>query len=211
MLAPYHVQVTTEAPGAFFSERALAAILRANLQQDSLRNLLRKEIHFDDCLFAEGLAHIERLRGAAAVAAGHPAAMWQAFGALAHSAQDFYSHSNYCQLWMEARGGTDGLDPEAIDPLDPGLLVHPSLRSGSVSVPWDALYLLPGQSLILKLHPPRPDSHHALHLDDPSRGPAFPFSLVAARKRTVVEYEWTAAEFTARQFESFSGAASFQI
>ncbi len=206
MLAPYHVQVTTEAPGAFFSERALAAILRANLQQDSLRNLLRKEIHFDDCLFAEGLAHIERLRGAAAVAAGHPAAMWQAFGALAHSAQDFYSHSNYCQLWIAARGGLDSLSPQATDPLDPATLAHPDLRSGYVHLPWDAVELLPGQRLLRRLIPPRPDSHAAVHLDDPSRGPAFPFSLVAARKRTRHEYEATLARLSPAQRAAFHDA-----
>jgi hypothetical protein len=202
MLARYHLQVTTEALGARVSPRALAAILRANLGQDSLRNLLDPVIHFDNCLFAEGLARVERLRGEVAAARG-PARMWRAFGALAHVAQDFYSHSNYCQLWIARRGGYDSLDPEAIPPLDPATLSHPDLRSGYFHLPWDAIELLPGQRLLRRLIPPRPDSHAALHLDDPSRGPAFPFSLVAARKRTGHEYEATLARLTPHQRAAF--------
>jgi len=203
VLARFHAQVTTAALSRFFSSRPLRAIIRANLAQDSRGNLLRHpEIHFDNCLFEAGLSHIERLRGEVA-AERDTAAMWRAFGALTHTAQDFYSHSNYCQLWIEAHGGYGRLTSEEIDALDPAFLNHAALLSGYAYLPRDLLYLLPGQSIIQRLFPPRPDSHAAMHLDNPSRGPAFQFSLVAAGKRTLHEYRSTCEQLSPDQLHQF--------
>ncbi len=103
MQALYHRQVLQRALGARLSARALAAITRANLGQDSLSGLLNHpDYHFDDNLFAEGLKYIEDQRArAVSVALRRPAEAWAAFGRLSHAAQDFYSHSNYVALWME--------------------------------------------------------------------------------------------------------------
>jgi len=48
--AQYHRQVLQRAIGARLSPRAHTAVLAANLDQDSLRNLLNFERHFDNSL-----------------------------------------------------------------------------------------------------------------------------------------------------------------
>src|SRR5512144_2363135 len=105
MEAVYHEQVLERALGGAapvrrVSPRALDAILKANLGQDSLQGLLHPTYHFDNSLVAESLAYIETCRSQAA-SAPHARAAWAAFGRLTHAAQDFYSHSNYVTLWAE--------------------------------------------------------------------------------------------------------------
>jgi len=185
--------VLAEALGKRVSARALAAIYRANIGQDSLRGLLTFAWHFDDSLFAEGLACMEQWRRAAAEA-GDPAAAWAAFGRLTHAAQDFYSHSNYVALWYQQQqfAPEAAPPPEAIDGLDPALLQDKRLISGRVYLPWEGLSFVPGLRGLAKLILPK-DSHAWMNLDRPDTGPLFPYSLVAARQRTLAEFERTLA------------------
>ncbi len=193
MEAIYHRQVLAEAVGARVSPRALEAIYRGNIGQDSLSGLLHFAWHFDDCLFAEALACMEQWRRAA-VEATDPAAAWAAFGRLTHAAQDFYSHSNYVALWHAqfALAQQAAPPPDAMDGLDPDLLKDKRLISGRVYLPWEALSFVPGLRGVAKLILPK-DSHAWMNLDRPDTGPLFPYSLVAARQRTVAEFERTLA------------------
>jgi hypothetical protein len=189
--AIYHQQVLRRALARRVSARALSAIEAANLGQDSLRGLLNFAWHFDNCLFAEGLAYIEACRAQAAQAASAPLA-WAAFGRLSHAAQDFYSHSNYVALWRARLPPSAAPPVEAIDGLDPTLLCHPSLRSGNIYLPWEALSLVPFLAKWVKLVLPL-DSHARMNLDRPAAGPLFPYSLEAAVQRTVAELDRTLA------------------
>jgi hypothetical protein len=189
--AQYHRQVLERAIGDRLSPRAHVAVLAANLDQDSLRGLLNFERHFDNCLFAEGLAYIEACRARAAQARSLRVA-WDEFGRLAHTAQDFYSHSNYVALWMKQF--EPGLVPPAdqIDGLDSRLLGHPALVSGRVYMPLETLTLFPALRPIVQRWLPR-DSHAWMNLDNPSRGPLFAYSLAAAQQRTRLEFDRTLA------------------
>jgi hypothetical protein len=189
--AIYHQQVLERAIGGRVSRQALAAITAANLAQDSLRGLLHPVYHFDDSLFAEGLAYIEEMR-AAAVAATATQPAWQAFGRLSHAAQDFYSHSNFVALWLERFAPDQWPPPSMIDGLDASLLQHPRLISGRIYLPLEALCLLrPLRPLVKRLLPR--DSHAWMNLDGPETGPVFPYSLEAAIRRTRAEFERTLA------------------
>ncbi|MEP7356534.1 MAG: hypothetical protein ABI847_04795 [Anaerolineales bacterium] len=191
MDAQYHRQVLLRAIGGRISPRAHAAVLAANLDQDSIRGLLSFERHFDNCLFAEGLAYIETCRTKAAQAAT-PAGAWDAFGRLAHTAQDFYSHSNYVALWLQQFQPGSAPPPDQIDGLDSRLLRHPALISGRVYLPLEALTFFPRITPLVRRGLPR-DSHAWMNLDNPARGPLFPYSLVAAEQRTLFEFERTLA------------------
>jgi hypothetical protein len=191
MEAPYHLDVLRRALRERVSARALAAIGAANLGQDSLRGLLNFHWHFDNSLFAEGLAYIEECRAEAAQAMD-PTEAWAAFGRLSHAAQDFYSHSNYVALWLAARQAGPAPLPKAIDGLDPAILRHPALCSGNVYMPWEALTVVPALRPLVKLILPY-DSHAWMNLDAPAAGPLFPYSIEAAVQRTVVEFERTLA------------------
>ncbi len=188
MLARYHTAVLTETLGPLLSARALEAIISANLGQDSLRYQINTpHFHFDNCAFAESLAYIERQHTLIAAASNAPA-MWAAFGRLSHVAQDFYSHSNYVDLWLAAHGGLAHTCPDGINGLDPGLLASPALRSGYFVLWRDFIHYIPLLDGFAKKHLVAPDSHEAMNLDDPGRGPRFDYSIVAAKQRTVAEY-----------------------
>jgi len=189
--AIYHRQVLERAIGQRVSRRALAAITAANLNQDSLRGLLRPELHFDNSLFRESLGYIENMRAAAA-ASGAPATAWDAFGRLSHTAQDFYSHSNYVALWLERFAGVRQPEPTQIDGLDAAILRHPRLFTGHVYLPLEALCLFPILRPTVRRLLPR-DSHAWVNLDSPATGPQFPYSLEAALQRTQAEFERTLA------------------
>ncbi len=202
MEAIYHRAVLAEALGGQVSARALAAMGAANVGQDSLSGLLQFAWHFDDSLFAEGLACMEQWR-AEAVAATEPAAAWAAFGRLTHAAQDFYSHSNYVALWHQQQQFAAGAAPpvEAIDGLDPALLTDKRLVSGRVYLPWEALTFVPQLRGLAKLILPR-DAHAWMNLDRPETGPLFPYSLAAARQRTRAEFDRTLAAIGEAQSEA---------
>jgi hypothetical protein len=189
--ALYHRQVLQRAIGGRVSARALRAITTANLDQDSLRGLLRPELHFDNSLFAESLGYIETMRTVAA-AADRPEPAWDAFGRLSHTAQDFYSHSNYVALWLERFAPGEWPAQVRIDGLDPQLLRNSRLFTGHIYLPLEALCLFPILRRFVRPLLPR-DAHAWVNLDGPETGPLFPYSLEAAAQRTVAEFERTLA------------------
>ncbi len=191
MEAVYHQQVLERAIGGRVSERALAAITTANLDQDSLRGLLRPEIHFDNSLIEQGLAYIESMRAVAA-ATDTVLTAWDAFGRLSHAAQDFYSHSNYVALWLEPYAADAWPAPNLVDGLDARLLRDPRLFTGRVYLPLEALCLFPALRGLVKPLLPR-DAHAWVNLDSPETGPLFTYSLEAAIQRTQAEFERTLA------------------
>ena len=198
--AIYHRAVLAEAIGRQVSVRALAAIYAANIGQDSLSGLLHFAWHFDDSLFAEGLACMELWRAEAA-AATDPATAWAAFGRLTHAAQDFYSHSNYVALWRAQFSAGAAPPVEAIDGLDPALLKDERLVSGRVYVPWEVISFVPQLRWLANLILPR-DAHAWMNLDRPDTGPLFPYSLAAARQRTRAEFDRTLAAIGETQGEA---------
>jgi hypothetical protein len=192
MNAVYHRQILARAIGARISPRALAAITRANLNQDRPAGLFfHSEYHFDENGIAQGLAYIEACR-AGAVRAAVPTQAWAAFGRLTHAAQDFYAHSNYVRLWEEQFDGRPLPEPRMLDGLDPRLLNHPRLMSCRVYYPLEILYFVPGLEARVTGWLPD-DSHARLNLDKPGTGPLFPYAMEAAVQRTVAEFERTLA------------------
>jgi hypothetical protein len=229
MEALYHRQVLQRALGAHISPRGVRAVTRANLGQDGPVGWIHPEYHCDNSLFKETLAYVELNRQQAA-RARDAAQAWAAFGRLTHAVQDFYSHSNYAALWLEQGGWVQsgealyhGLVPEtpvflkhnlpphdAIDALDPDVLAQPRLRSGHVYYPAEALWAVPALRGFTKTLVPK-DSHAWMNLDDPRTGPLFPYSVEAAVKRTVIEYERTLALIGEEQGEAAMGAFRDQM
>ena len=88
------------------------------------------------------------------------ASAWAAFGRLTHTAQDFYAHSNYVDLWLASH--TDGSvpTPPEIEPVDPALIDSPALHSGKIYMPLEPFSLIkPLRPLVMPLLPR--DSHAA--------------------------------------------------
>jgi hypothetical protein len=218
--AIFHRDVMRRALEPRVSARALAAMTRANLNQDAPLGWFRPEFHWDNTMFAEALAYVETCQLEAARAA-RPAEAWAAFGRLSHAVQDFYSHSNYAALWLERHGWVkDGMTlyinltteapafpkgalppPDAINGLDPAILKHPRLRSARVYYPTEFLWVVPGLQPLVKRLTPK-DSHAWLNLDFPATGPLFPYSIEAAVQRTTFEFERTLALIGEEQGEA---------
>ncbi|MGE5072306.1 MAG: hypothetical protein ACM3MF_02675 [Anaerolineae bacterium] len=191
MLKPVHLEMMRRAVGDKFSARALRVVIDANLSVDALPNLIgHAEYHFDDNAFDRSRAYMEEQRSLIRPALERADAMtaWQAFGRLTHTAQDFYSHSNYVDLWLSCQ--PNGMVPSAreIDPLDDSLIENPSLRSGKMYFPLGILSFVPGLKNLVIPRMPR-DSHAWMHLDSPERGPMFEYAFHAAIKRTRFEYD----------------------
>ncbi|MEI2690680.1 MAG: hypothetical protein V9H69_13620 [Anaerolineae bacterium] len=192
MDARYHVEITRQALADHLDEMALQVVVRANLGQDRLTNLVgHPEIHFDDSAFAAGEAYIlaQRRQAAAAWLEQHdrPAAL-AAFGRLLHGRQDFYAHSNWVALWVASRGGPAQCTPDQVEICADPLLV-PQLISGT-GVPWHFIVVrmpLLGRLARRSLIPA--DSHEAMNLDHPGRGPLFPFAMAAAIKHSRLELD----------------------
>jgi hypothetical protein len=188
MDTPYHISVLTETLGSQISARALQTIIAGNLGQDRGRDQFKPHVHFDNSLFTEGLAFMEAQH--AIIARSNEASeMWLAFGKLTHAAQDFYSHSNYVDLWLEANGGFEKTKPEDINGLDEKLLADSRLVSGNFFLWRDIIYYIPLLKNFAKKHWVFPDSHEAMNLDVPECGAQFPYSIVAAKQRTRAEYD----------------------
>jgi hypothetical protein len=191
---------------AEFSPRALQVILKANLDQDRLWGQIgHPEFHFDDNRFAESYAYMEQQRQEirAALSAGMASPAWQSFGRTLHTAQDFYAHSNYVQLWLTGRSPMPL--PAEIEALDTSILESPALVSGRIYF-WEALSLIPGlEPLARRLLPP--DSHAWMNLDTPDRSPLFHYALAAAAKRTCLEYEQLVASLDEAQQALFRDLA----
>lgn len=176
-----------------FSSRALRVISDANLRQDGLRAQFgHDEFHFDNNAFAQSRAYIREQRAliGPALEAGQVMSAWMAFGRLTHTAQDFYAHSNYVDLWLVCQPNGLRPEPSEVDPLDDILIENPSLRSGKFYYPLEAFSFVPGlKKWIIPLLPR--DSHAWMNLDSEERGPMFEYAFQAAVKRTRVEYDLT--------------------
>ena len=208
MLESIHVEITRGALEPHFSGRALKAILRANLGQDALRGQIgHDEYHFDNNAFTESRAYIERQRSLviSALQADQAMQAWSAFGRLIHTAQDFYAHSNYVALWLARYGESTLPLPDKIDPVDPGLIASPELRSGSIYYPQEALYFVPGLRKFALSILPR-DSHAHMNLDSADRGPNFPYAFAAAIKRTQLEFEQMKSQLSPESLLLFTGS-----
>ena len=205
MLKPIHADITRRALGRLFSARALDIIIAANRGQDALASQIgHDEYHFDNNSFTKSRAYIEQQRSliAPALEISDAPSAWQAFGRLTHSAQDFYAHSNYIDLWLSFQ--PNGMQPAAteVDPLDPDLLVSPALRSGKLYYPLEALTFVGRlKKYVVPLLPH--DSHAWMNLDSAERGPLFEYAFLAAVKRTQHEYDLVMAALTDDQQSLF--------
>ena len=166
MLIPIHEEMTREALGEHFSPRALEIIIAANRKQDAIRGQIgHDEFHFDNNAIEKGFRYINEQRGFVLASLLSPGVLsaWIAFGRLTHTAQDFYSHTNYISLWLDQHPGTPPTPPE-IDPVQKSLIRSPNLHSGKIYLPMDALYFVPFlRKFALKLLPE--DSHGKMNLD----------------------------------------------
>lgn len=206
---PFHAEIMRAAVGEFFDATAMEQILAGNFSQDSFRNLLgdRPQLHFDDDKIAEALAYVEDLRTRIIALAVETtdtagAAQRHVFGQLCHTVQDFYAHSNYVDLWLAANGGLSATAPESIPALDEEILQHPDLHTGSFVMWRDIIFYIPLlKYLARKIYIP-PQSHEAMHLDNPSRGEKFPYARAAAVQRTRWEYHRTVESIVAHGGET---------
>ncbi len=205
MLIPIHEEMTLEALGEKFSGRAMEVILAANKKQDALKNQFgHDELHFDNNAIDEGNAYIKEQRGYLLASLMSPGVLtaWVAFGRLLHTAQDFYSHTNYISLWLDQFDGTPPA-PSEIDPLQKSLMQSPSLHSGKIYLPLDFLYFVPFlRKFSLSLLPG--DSHARMNLDSPAQGERFAYARAAAVKRTVYEFELLEKILTPEMFAKFT-------
>ena len=193
MLQKIHAEITRQALKDRFSNRALEKIIEANLYQDRLGGQVgHEEYHFDNNAFDKSYAYIEEQRAlvAASLRSSEIPSAWAAFGRLTHTAQDFYAHSNYIDLWLSCQPDGALPTPSEVAPLDPDLIDTRALRSGRIFLPLEALSLVKIlRPLVMPLLPR--DSHAWMNLDSPKQGPNFIFAHSAAIKRTRIEFERT--------------------
>jgi hypothetical protein len=205
MLIPVHEEMTREALGSRLSPRALEIILAANCKQDSLFGQIgHDEYHFDNNTIDEGNRYIIEQRGYVIVSLLSPGVLsaWIAFGKLIHTAQDFYSHTNYVTLWLDQFNKTPPAPPE-IDPVQKNLIQSPSLHSGKLYLPMDLLYFAPFLRKFALAFLPE-DSHGKMNLDSPAQGPSFAYAHAAAVKRTAQEFELLEKILTPEMFAKFT-------
>jgi hypothetical protein len=204
MLIPIHEEMTREVLSAHFSPRALEVIVAANRKQDALSGQIgHNEYHFDNNAIDEGNRYIKEQRGFVLAALLSPGVLsaWIAFGRLIHTAQDFYAHTNYIQMWLDQHDGTPPAAPE-VDPVQLSLIKSPKIRSGKLYLPMDLLYFVPFlRKFSLALLPS--DSHGKMNLDSPKQGPRFEYARAAAVKRTVYEFEILEKILTPELFSKF--------
>ncbi|MBE0672790.1 MAG: hypothetical protein IH588_19605 [Anaerolineales bacterium] len=203
MLVPIHEEMTREALSPHFSERALEIIIAANRKQDSWGGLIgHDEFHYDKDV-EKGDRYIIEQRGyvLATLMTQGVLSAWIAFGRLLHTAQDFYSHTNYVSLWIDQHNGAPP-SPLEIDPVQKDILRSPSLHSGKIYLPMDALYFVPLlREFSLKLLPD--DSHGKMNLDSPQQGANFAYARTAAVKRTRYEFDILRKLLTPEMFARF--------
>ena len=191
----YHVEIMRTALAGLCSEPDLQHIIRANLAQDRLVNLIgHPEIHFDDNAFVAGERYVQEQRQQAvqAAARGDRRAALAAFGRLLHARQDFYAHSNWVVLMVAEQGGVAHGQPDDVPLcLDPA--ADARLRSGR-GVVWHFLAVrLPLVGGWIERHVIPADSHERMNLDNPRRGPLFAYAMAAAVRHTRLEWETLAA------------------
>lgn len=197
--------MTREALGAHFSPRALEVIIAANRKQDALSGQIgHDEYHFDNNAIEKGLRYINEQRGFVIASLLSPGILsaWIAFGRLTHTAQDFYSHTNYISLWLDQFNGAPPAPPE-VDPLQKDLVNSPRLHSGRIYLPLDALYFVPFlRNFALKFLPE--DSHGKMNLDSPAQGEKFDYARSAAVKRTLHELDLLRKLLTPEMYSRFT-------
>jgi hypothetical protein len=192
----YHIEITHQALQDLFSDAAMKQIITANLYQDRPAGQIgHDEYHFDNNAFEKGYAYIEEQRGLAiaSLRSNNAVSAWAAFGRLSHSAQDFYAHSNYVDLWLAYQSNGSVPPASEIDPVDSSLIDNPALRSGKIYMPLEPFSLIKPLSPFVKRLLPR-DSHAWMNLDSPEQGPRFDFAFQAAVKRTKIEFEKTTVD-----------------
>ena len=205
MLVPIHEEMTREALSSRVSSRALEVIIAANRKQDAISGQIgHDEFHFDNNAIDEGRRYINEQRGFVIASLLSPGVLsaWIAFGRLTHTAQDFYSHTNYISMWLDQYSGTPPTPPE-IDPVQKDLIESPKIHSGKIYFPMDVLYFVPflrKVSLALLPH----DSHGRMNLDSPKQGPRFAYARTAAVKRTQYEFEILEKILTPEMFAKFT-------
>ncbi len=198
MLPAVHAEITRRALDQSFSPNALKIIIAANLRLDApLNQIGHDEYHFDNNAFEKSRLYLEEQRSLIQPALGSKQvlAAWRAFGRLTHTAQDFYAHSNYVALWLASHPAGLVPEPSEIDPLDDSLAGYSSLESGKSYFPLGFLSFVPGLGgAVTRLLPH--DSHAAMNLDSPARGPLFEYAFHAALKRTKHEFNIVARSLT---------------
>ena len=209
MLIRYHESITRKALSKHFGLRALQAILVANRKQDDLLTgqIGHDEYHYDNDAIVASNRYLEGQRALTLSAVQNDATStaWSAFGRLIHTAQDFYAHSNYVDLWLSHHAGKGGMPPppSEIAPLLDELVNSPELHSGKLYYPWEVLAFIPGiKHLVLPLLPG--DSHAHMHLDSPAQGKRFAYAFEAAVKRTGYEFDKTVAGMSSSQEALFT-------
>jgi len=206
MLIQYHISITHKALGEQFSSQALDIILKANVKQDDLLTgqIGHDEYHYDNNAIAEADAYLEeqRMLTLAALQENNMLTAWAAFGRLIHTAQDFYAHSNYVDLWLSQFDGQTPPPSSEIVPLMDEIIRSPHLRSGKLYYPLEVLAFVPilKQFIISRL---RADSHAHMHLDSAARGKRFDYATEAAVKRTRYEFEVTVSGLPADKLAIF--------
>ncbi|HEX6268613.1 MAG TPA: hypothetical protein VFZ43_00120 [Anaerolineales bacterium] len=205
MLKPVHAEITRKALAGNFSDRALEAIVSANLRQDRLLALIgHDEYHFDGNAFDQSYAYLEEQRTLtiSCLEANDVSSAWSAFGRLIHTAQDFYAHTNYIDLWLSCQPNGALPTPAEVDPVDEDLIHTRALRSGRIYLPLDALYFIrPLRPIALRLLPR--DAHAWMNLDSPEQGPNFVYAFQAAVKRTKIEFNKTVPNLSQDLLKSF--------
>ena len=208
MLVEHHESITHRALSEHFSQHALEAILSANLKQDNLLTgqIGHDEYHYDNNAIAESDRYLEEQRVLTITALQNddqPSA-WAAFGRLIHTAQDFYAHSNYVDLWLARVDGQTHPPPSEIAPLIDDLINSPDLHSGKLYYPLEVFSFIPVlKRFVIPLLPT--DSHAHMHLDSPERGERFEYTVEAAVKRTMAEFESIIADLSTSQIALFCG------
>jgi len=204
MLKPYHIEMMHLALADTFSARALERVIAANLKQDHPGGQIgHAEYHFDNNAFEESSAYIEEQRAltVSSLMANDQHSAWSAFGRLTHTAQDFYAHSNYVDLWLARKPANASPAASEIDPMDPELIDNPALRSGRVYLLEILTFIPPLKPFIMRILPR--DAHAWMNLDSPERGPNYPYAFQAALKRTKIEFERTTKDLPQELLELF--------
>jgi len=207
MLIEYHESITRKALSGHFSPRALEVILAANIKQDDLLTgqIGHDEYHYDNNAIGKSDRYLEEQRTLTVFALQKndlPAA-WAAFGRLIHTAQDFYAHSNYVDLWLAHVDGQTPPPPPEIAPVMNELVHNPKLRSGKLYYPLEVFSFIPVlKRFVIPLLPA--DSHAHMHIDSPERGRRFAYAFEAAVKRTRYEFDKTVAGLSFAQDALFT-------
>ena len=211
MLIQYHQSITRAALGKRFSPRALAAILAANIKQDNLLTgqIGHDEYHYDNNAITKSDNYLveQRALTRSAIQEEDLAGAWAAFGRLIHTAQDFYAHTNYVDLWLAhfSKDGQMPPPPPEIAPLMEEVIRSPDLRSGKLYYPIEVLAFIPGIKRFVIPHLPK-DSHAHMHIDSPARGERFTYAFEAAVKRTRYEFDITIENLSPHQKTRFCEA-----